>query len=119
MKQEKDLQFYKKQMPKQVTLNIQKTDEGFWAKVKELPHCYTQANDFFELIEMVNDAIYTYLEVPDKFRKKVGFYLPKEICEVIGEAKRKEWEKTLREMKELSQKSNLQEGQAILQMCLS
>jgi predicted RNase H-like HicB family nuclease len=119
MKQENDLQFYRKQMPDMLNLNIQKTDEGFWAKVKELPHCYTQARDFFELIRMVNDAVYTYLEIPDNFKKKVGFYLPKEICEVIDEVERKEWEKTLQEMKELSEKSNLKTGQATLQMCLS
>lgn len=110
MNQEKDLQFYKNQMLEQLTLNIQKTGEGFWAKVKELPHCYTQAKDFFELIGMVNDAVHTYLEIPDKFRKEVGFYLPKEICEALDEAKRKEWENTLREIKGLSEKSNFMEG---------
>ena len=119
MNKEKDLQFYKNQMPNQLTLNIQKTEDGFWAKVKELPNCYTQAKDFFELMIMVNDAIYTYLEVPGKFRKTVGFYLPKEICEALDEAKRKEWGKTLREIKGLSEKSNLMEGKETLQMCLS
>ena len=112
MKQEKDLQFYKGLMPDQLTMEIHRTDEGFWAKVKELPNCYTQANDFSGLIEMVNDAIYTYLEIPDKFRKEVGFYLPKEICD---ELRKKEWERMFRE---LSIKSNLKEGKSTLQMCL-
>lgn len=119
MNKEKGLRFYKNQMPDTLTLNIQKTEDGFWAKVKELPHCYTQAKDFFELIGMVNDAVYTYLEVPEKFKKMVGFYLPKEICEAIDEAKRKEWENTLREIKGLSEKSNLMEGKETLQMCLN
>ena len=113
MKQEKDLQFYKELLPNQLTLDIHKTDECFWAKVKELPHCYTQAKDFFELIEMVNDAIYTYLEIPDTFRKIVGFYLPKEIGEEI---KKREWESMF---KELSEKSNLGKGGTIVQVCLT
>jgi len=116
MKTKKDLQFYKKLMPDKLTLSIQRTEEGFWAKVKELPHCYTQANDFFELIKMINDAIYTYLEIPDKFRKIVGFYLPKEMCDEI---KRRKWEAVLREMKELSEKNKLGVGKETLQMCLN
>ncbi len=113
MKQVKSLQFYKALMPEKLTLDIRKDGEGFWAKVKELPHCYTQAKDFFELIEMVNDAIYTYLEIPEKFRKTVGFYVPKELSDEI---KKKEWESIF---KELSQKSNLRAGEATLQICLS
>ncbi len=119
MEKEKNLQFYKELMPGQLTLEVHKSKEGLWAKVKELPHCYTQGKGFFELIEMVNDAIYAYLEIPNKFRKEVGFYLPKEICDVYNEMKRKKWENTLKEMKELSEKSNLKEGKATLQMCLN
>lgn len=113
MKEEKNLQFYKKLMPDKLTLEIHKTEEGFWAKVKELPHCYTQAKNFFELLEMANDSIYTYLDIPNKFRKMVGFYLPKEICDEI---RKKQWEGML---KELSEKNNLREGKATLQMCLN
>lgn len=109
----KNLQFYKELMPSHLTMEIHRTDEGFWAKIKELPHCYTQANNFFGLIEMVNDAIYTYLEIPDKFRKEAGFYLPEEICD---ELRKKEWEKMF---KGLSERSNLKEGKATLQMCLN
>ena len=76
MKQVKNIQFYKKLLPEKLTLEVNKTQEGFWAKVKELPHCYTQGNTFLELVEMINDSIYTYLEIPQRFRKKVGYYLP-------------------------------------------
>lgn len=119
MKREKNLQFYKQLMPEQLTVEIHKTEKGLWAKVKELPHCYTQGKSFFELIQMLNDAIYTYLEIPNKFRKDAGFYLPKQICDIIDEAKRKQWENTLKEMKELSEKSKLEEGKEIVKMCLN
>jgi predicted RNase H-like HicB family nuclease len=115
MKKEKSLQFYKKLMPEQLTLEIHKTDEGLWAKVKELPHCYTQGKTLFELVEMVNDAIYTYLDIPRKFRKKAGYYLPKEICDEI---KRKEWEGTLRQMKKLYEKKSLAKEEKTLQKCV-
>lgn len=113
MNKAKNLQFYKGLMPSQITMEIHKTDEGFWAKVKELPNCYTEAKDFFGLVEMVNDAIYTYLEIPNKFKKTIGFYLPKELCDEI---KKKEWENMLRG---LSKRNNLVEGKATLQMCLN
>ena len=106
-------------MPEHLTVEIHKTEEGLWAKVKELPHCYTQGKSFFELIQMLNDSIHTYLEIPDKFRKSAGFYLPKEMCDALDEIKRKQWENTLREMKELSEKSKLEEGKAVLRMCLN
>lgn len=112
MKQEKDLKFYQELMPHQLTLEIQKSEEVFWAKVKELPYCYTQAKDFFELIEMVNDTVYTYLEIPDAFRKMIGFYVPKRLSDEI---RKREWERMFRE---LSQESNLREGVATFQMCL-
>jgi predicted RNase H-like HicB family nuclease len=113
MNKKKDIQFYKKLMPGKLSLEIHRTEEGFWAKVKELPHCYTEAKDFLGLIEMVNDAVFTYLEIPDKFRKVVGFYLPKEMCD---ELRKREWENMF---KELSKKNNLREGRATLQMCLN
>ena len=116
MKKEKNLQFYKNLMPDQLTLEIHKTEEGLWAKVKELPNCYTQGKSFFELIEMVNDAIYVYLDIPKKIRKEVGVYLPKEIFEEI---KRKEWENILSQMKKLSVKDNLVKKEATLQKCVS
>lgn len=74
MKKRKSLQYYKNLLPATLTVEIHRTREGFlWAKIKELPHCYTQAESFLELIDMVNDAVYTYLEIPRGFRKKVGY----------------------------------------------
>ncbi len=96
MKNQKNANFYKKLLPKKITLKINKTEKGgFWVKIKEFPHCYTQAKDLTELIEMVNDAIYTYLEIPKKFKGKLGYYLPKEVA---SEAKRQHWQHAVREL---------------------
>lgn len=94
----KDINYYKKLLPNKITVNVHKTKDGLWAKVKELPHCYSQADSFFELIQMVNDAIYTYLGIPKKFRSDLGYYAPEIFQKIINEAKRKHWEKAVREI---------------------
>lgn len=76
------------ELPKEITVIIHETPEGLWAKVKEFPHCYTQANDYYELVRMINDAICSYAGIPKKKRKI--FYLPKS---VVPELERKEWGK--------------------------
>ena len=39
-----------------------KDDGGYWAKVAELPGCYTSGESLEEIEENVRDAIATYLE---------------------------------------------------------
>jgi len=108
----KDLNYFKKLLPKKLTVEIHKTKEGFWAKIKnkEFSNCYTQANSFCELIKMVNDAIYTHLDIPVKFRKKSGFYLPDFITE---ELKRKHWEDVF---SNIIKKERLQKDSAVFQL---
>ena len=108
MRKRKSLQYYKGLLPNTLTVEINRVKEGvFWAKVKELPHCYTQAKDFAELVDMINDAVYTYLEIPKRFRGKVGYYLPKKILQALQELreeiKRKQWERVIREISDSTQ----------------
>mgnify|MGYP001568014801 FL=1 len=64
-------------MPAGLTVIVRKTDEGFYAKVKELPNCYTQAATVAALVEMINDAIFTHFDVPENYRGRLGLmYLP-------------------------------------------
>jgi predicted RNase H-like HicB family nuclease len=51
-------------------------DGGFCAKIITFPGCFTEANTFSELIEMVNDAIKTYFEIPDKYIPFMPNYVP-------------------------------------------
>ncbi len=75
------LQHFKGLLPQQITVITKKTKDGFVAEIKELPHCYTQAVDLFELIEMVNDAVFTYLDIPKKYVEKLGIvYLPEKLA---------------------------------------
>lgn len=100
MAEKKDLKFYRKFLPKRVTVEIHKTKDGtFWAKIKELPHCYTQGSTFFELIEMLNDAIYEYFDVPTKLMKKLGYYIPIEVLKKLREEiGRKHWQNIVKEI---------------------
>lgn len=81
-------------LPEEITVTIYKTPDGLWAKVKEFPHCYTQADNFIELIQMLNDAIFSYVGISEKDRDV--FYIPKALAE---ELRRKEWEKFFEQLR--------------------
>ena len=51
---------------------------GFYAVVKNLPGCITQADSGQELYEMVNDAVYTYFQIPREYAPYVRSYIPSE-----------------------------------------
>ncbi len=64
-------------LPRKLSVEIHRAQEsGFWAKVRELPGCNTQGDDFIDLIEMINDAVFTYFDVPQKMRGVLGYYVP-------------------------------------------
>lgn len=79
-KEAHNLAYFKSILPKSITVLTERTKEGLFAKIKEFPHCHTQADSIPELIEMVNDAVFTYLEIPDQFVKELGtVYLPEKL----------------------------------------
>lgn len=64
-------------LPKELMVEINQAEEGgFWAKVSNFPGCVTQGEDLFELIENINDAVFTFLEIPKKVQKHLGRYVP-------------------------------------------
>ena len=84
----KSRQFYEKLLPKRITVLTRKTKTGnYWAEVKGkgLENCFTQAENFGELIKMVNDVIFDYLEIPIKIRKELGHYLPSSFIKALKE----------------------------------
>ena len=115
MKNLAKLRLYKAILPPRVTVEIHKTTGGgVWAKVKELPGCYTQASSFFELIEMVNDAIYTYLDIPTKFIAELGYYMPHEVLKKLSdEAKRQHWQAVVRD---IVSKESFKKGLEVFQL---
>lgn len=65
--------------PDSIKVLIKKTDNGYFAKVVSLDgNVVTQAGTGIKLVEMVNDAIYDYLEIPVQYRDKLGYFMPPE-----------------------------------------
>ena len=86
----KTLKKYISLLPNQITVAVKKTKLGFVADIKDFPHCYTQGRNFAELVEMINDAVFTYLDILEKYRGSLGVYLPDKIVNEIKRIKLQE-----------------------------
>lgn len=78
MKNEERIAYFRSILPQRINVEVVKNedDEGVWAKITDLPHCYTQAASTNELPQLITDLVLTHFEVPEEFRKEVGEYLP-------------------------------------------
>ena len=66
-------------LPDKVEVEIKEGNGNYYfVNVKNLPGCVTQARSPRELFEMVNDAIYTYFEVPEQYQPFLKMYIPPE-----------------------------------------
>ena len=61
----------------EVTINSSK-DGGYIARVNNLSGCITQAENGKELFEMVNDAVYTYFQIPTEYQPYMPTFFPPE-----------------------------------------
>ena len=63
--------------PVQISIKVSRSqDGGFVAELLSFPGCVTQGETLSELVEMVNDCVKTYLNVPQKFFQYMPTYLP-------------------------------------------
>lgn len=70
---------YKWRFPEQLRISIiSSIDGGYVAKVENLPGCVTQAETGQELFEMVHDAVYTYLQIPQPYKIYMPTFFPPE-----------------------------------------
>lgn len=68
---------FRAKFPKEVEVSVLKTEDGkYCAEVLDFKGCFTEADTFSGLIEMVNDAIRLYLDVPEKYSSHMPEYLP-------------------------------------------
>ncbi len=67
-----------KKFPEKLAVDLFRSKEGgICAKIKINDDILrTEAESLPELIEMVNDAVYTYFEVPEQLISKVPTYIP-------------------------------------------
>ncbi len=63
--------------PAQISAKVSRSEDGgFVAEILSFPGCVTQGETLSELVEMVNDCVKTYLNVPQKFFQYIPTYLP-------------------------------------------
>lgn len=72
--------------PKAILVRTSRSEEGgFHAEILGFPGCFTQADTFTELVAMINDALYTYLEVPERLLPYMPEYMvPISVAQKFG-----------------------------------
>jgi predicted RNase H-like HicB family nuclease len=75
--QEKEIRDLRSRFANPINVEVTRPAEGgFVADIKTFPGCFTEADSFSSLIEMINDAIRTYFEVPEKYAEFMPTYMP-------------------------------------------
>ncbi len=66
--------------PDSIQVYIKRTDDGYFAKLVNFKedNVITQAKTGEELVAMVNEAMYDFLEIPAIYRPQLGYFLPDE-----------------------------------------
>lgn len=63
--------------PSTIQVVIKKSDRGYFAKVTSLEgNVVTQADDGMKLVELVNEAVYDFLDIPVQYRTELGYFMP-------------------------------------------
>lgn len=67
-------------IPKELKIHISKTADGYFARITSFDddNVVTQAKTGQELVTMVNDALYSYLEIPARYMETLGVFMPPE-----------------------------------------
>lgn len=67
---------FRKLFPNEITVKVHRSENGkFCAEVITFAGCFTEADTFSGLIEMVNDAVRTYFGIPEKYFSFMPDYL--------------------------------------------
>jgi predicted RNase H-like HicB family nuclease len=71
------IQKLRAQFPSEIMVRARRSEDGgFVADVLAFPGCITEGDTFSELIEMINDAVRTYFDVPQKYASYMPSYFP-------------------------------------------
>lgn len=73
----KKIKELRKLFPSEICVSVIRSEDGkFCAEIKNYLNCFTEASSFSELIEMINDAVRTYFEIPKKYISFMPNYFP-------------------------------------------
>ena len=72
--------------PAEIAVKVRRSDDGgFYAEILTFPGVITEAETFSELIGMVNDAVMTYFEIPERYVPFAANYIPSlELAQEFG-----------------------------------
>jgi predicted RNase H-like HicB family nuclease len=63
--------------PREINVNISRSEDGvFLARVNTFKGIFTEGKTFLELMEMINDSVRTYFEIPEKYLSYMPSYIP-------------------------------------------
>ncbi len=76
LKKKKEINKFRSLFPSNISIRIRRSENGkFCAEIRTFPGCFTEADTFSGLIEMINDAVKTYFEIPKKYLVFMPEYL--------------------------------------------
>ena len=85
-KQIREINHLRSLFPDKIMVKVARAQEGgFVAEITTFPGCFTQGETFSELLVMINDCVYTYFDVPEKYIPYMPEYLaPMTLAERLG-----------------------------------
>jgi predicted RNase H-like HicB family nuclease len=85
-KDKKEISRFRALFSDKIEVSAARAEEGgFVAEILTYPGCYTQGETFSELMCMVNDCLYTYFNIPEKYVPYMPEYLaPMSLAERLG-----------------------------------
>jgi len=85
-KDKKEIRRLRALFPDKIEVSVARAEEGgFVAEILTYPGCYTEGETFSELLFMVNDCLYTYFNIPEKYVPHMTEYLaPMSLAERLG-----------------------------------
>jgi predicted RNase H-like HicB family nuclease len=85
-KDENEIYRLRKLFPHSIAVRVRRSEDGgFFAEILTFKRVITEADTFSELIEMVNDAVMTYLEIPKEYISYMPSYIPPlEVAQEFG-----------------------------------
>lgn len=76
IKKKQQINKFRSLFPNKVVVRAHRSERGkFCAEIITFPGCFTESDTFSGLIEMVNDAVKTYFEIPEKYYSFMPEYL--------------------------------------------
>lgn len=67
----------REKFPARIDVRILRSEDGgFVAQISTFPGCNTQGDTLSELVEMANDCVKTYFDIPKKYYSYMPTYLP-------------------------------------------